>query len=223
MAVYYSNFSFSWLKALHKRYSAYLPRSHGTKEPCVIRSVVVVQALVINDTLLVDLSPPFFSKQATKVIQYIHGKKVSQTDTGTHNLLLDKRDKLQLGDFASSSVDDEPSCLAPSGHEGSHLFASKSIEPSAHTELYSLGCVFLRFREVGNPITARQTKEIEELHDAGRFPDTDNLILGTVIQKCWTFQYDSASEVLNEIDKVMEEHLPSTENGCMQMATKTDV
>ncbi|KIX92115.1 uncharacterized protein Z520_12199 [Fonsecaea multimorphosa CBS 102226] len=155
-----------------------------------------------------------WSKQTSEAMQDIHGKSVLQVDIGTHNLLLDHQDNIKLCDFAGSSIDHGEPTVLPGGHEGFQLFIGNK-KPSIHTELYSLGCIIFEISTVWQPYHGKTDREIEELYKAGGFPDTDRLILGSVIRKCWTFQYSSADEVVDEIDRIMDEHSMKTAAGCI--------
>ncbi|OAP54621.1 hypothetical protein AYL99_11069 [Fonsecaea erecta] len=153
-----------------------------------------------------------WSRQAGEAMQYIHEQGVFQVDIGTHNLLLDDQDNVKLCDFAGSSIDGKENSVLPGTHEGFQLFLHGEA-PSIHTELYSLGCVIFEISTMWQPYHGKTDKEIERLYEAGEFPDTNHLLLGPVIRKCWTFQYNSAAEVIDEIDKIIDKQSVPTGNG----------
>ncbi|OAL22681.1 hypothetical protein AYO20_11169 [Fonsecaea nubica] len=161
-----------------------------------------------------------WSRQVSEGIQYIHGKNVFQVDIGTHNILIDNQDNVKLCDFAGSSIDEGDSTVLPGGCEGYHLFFKKGTKPSIHTELFALGCAIFEMSTTWRPYHDKTDKEIKARYDAGEFPDTDNLILGPVMRKCWSFQYSSAAEVVDEIDKIIAEYSPSTNDGWSQEAAQ---
>ena len=141
--------------------------------------------------------------QAAEALQFMHEKGVFQVDVGAHNILLDKRNDLKFCDFAGSSIDGSSCTVAPGASASK---PDKDFEPSVETELFALGS-FLYEMETGFvPYHDKQTiDEIEELFGADVFPDTQGLVLGEVIQKCWRGQFGSASEALADIKRVQEE------------------
>ncbi|OAP55711.1 hypothetical protein AYL99_09863 [Fonsecaea erecta] len=145
-----------------------------------------------------------WSRQASEAIEYLHGKHVFQVDIAFLNMLFDDQDDIKLCDFAGSSIDGRVPSVVAGAHEGFHLFANKRTKPSVHTELYALGCVIFEISTTQRPYHGKTDKEIERLYEAGEFPDTNHLLLGPVIRKCWTFQYNSATKVIDEIDKIID-------------------
>lgn len=113
--------------------------------------------------------------------------------------------------FAGSSIDDQDFYVFPGTHGGSHIFRGKKPKPTIQTEIYSLGSAIYEISTTRQPYHDKTERDIENLYNAGIFPDIDHLTLGPIIRKCWTFQYNSVKEIIYEMDKNGGEYSP-TEN-----------
>ena len=147
-------------------------------------------------------------KQAAEAVSYIHGKHVIHCDINLRNFLLDKNLDLQLADFQGmlKSLDNETSL------DGLSRECSKSYLPrdngdfaSVKTDIFALGSAiyFIMTRHEVFPEldSFEDDEEISSRFRNGLFP-TESHACSTITAKCWTQQYFSADEIINDLSLV---------------------
>ncbi|PYI34280.1 kinase-like protein [Aspergillus indologenus CBS 114.80] len=145
--------------------------------------------------------------QSAEAIAFIHQKGVIHSDLRLDCYLLQHNDLL-LCDFGGSST-------TSGSIDGGHLPDSGFFNPNKpwvstrEIDIFSLGSVLYTimtdhwpYRSPG-PFTSMQEKElysntVDELFGSNKFPSTDNLIGGHVMQRCWEGQYDRVEEILHD-------------------------
>ena len=144
-----------------------------------------------------------WSHQAAEGIQYLHSKSVFQADIGTHNLLLDSKEDIKFCDFAGSSIDGEIAWVCPSSHAEYPFTNPQNYQPTVKSELFSLRSIIYEISTTRRPYDEKRDSEVEKLFRARQFPETETLLLGPVILKCWRSQYFDAGEVLVDIEQIL--------------------
>lgn len=143
--------------------------------------------------------------QAAEAVYFIHRKGVIHSDLRPESYLLHNHDLL-LCDFGGST----------SGNiDGGHLPDSGFFNPSKPwvsseaTDIFSLGSIFYAimtdhwpYRSPG-PFTSVQEKlsysdMVDGLFSLNKFPPTDKLVGGPVIQGCWMEQYKDVEGVIQD-------------------------
>ncbi|KAL1849888.1 hypothetical protein VTK73DRAFT_9796 [Phialemonium thermophilum] len=138
-----------------------------------------------------------WASQTAEALRHAHSRGVKQVDIGTYNVLLDGDDDAKLSDFAGSSLDGSEPTVAPSAH-ATHPRLSVT-EPSISSELFAFGSFLYEVETTYEPYHDKNDEELEDLFEREAYPDTDRMILGEVIKKCWTAQYTDADEMIADI------------------------
>ncbi|KAL2820640.1 kinase-like domain-containing protein [Aspergillus granulosus] len=143
--------------------------------------------------------------QAAEAVCFLHHKGVIHSDLRVENYLLHDHDLL-LCDFGGST----------SGNiDGGHLPDSGFFNPSKPwvsteaTDIFSLGSIFYTimtdhwpYRSPG-PFTSVEEKlsycdKVDELFSSNKFPSTDQVVGGPIIQGCWVERYKAVEEIIND-------------------------
>ena len=156
-----------------------------------------LQTLRENDQVASTEQMLKWSIQIAEGLQYIHSQKVLQADIGTQNLLLDRNDDLKFADFAGSSIDSEEAFVCASARAQHPRFWQH--HPSVKDEIFAMASVIYELATSHKPYHDLEDHVVEGLYAAGKFPNTDDLLLGPVIQKGWQMQYENLAEVLADL------------------------
>ena len=140
--------------------------------------------------------------QITEGFQYIHKCGVFQVDIGLHNVLLDAVGNAKICDFAGSSLDGSQPDIYPDLH-AEHPELS-TTNPSILSEFFALGSLLYELETAQRPYSEKEDAEVERLFLENQFPNTNRLILGTVITKCWTRGYGDAGQVIADLGLVQD-------------------
>lgn len=127
---------------------------------------------------------------------------VLQVDIGLHNVLLDSNDNAKICDFAGSSIDGSPPNICPS-HRAEHP-SLPAENPSLLSELFALGSLLYELETGQQPYHEKDEEEIERLFEQDHFPNTDSLMLGNVITKCWERGYIDDEQVIVDLGLIKE-------------------
>ena len=141
-----------------------------------------------------------WTQQITSGVAYIHSLGVMQADIGCHNILLSKDDDVKLADFAGASVD---------GKKGNVYYETRSQKPGCkdvtmETEIFALGTALYELSTASSPYPdlPSNTRSIENLYAVKRFPDTEGLLLGEVVKKCWAGGYRTVDDVHADVRRL---------------------
>lgn len=139
-----------------------------------------------------------WSAQVAEGLHYLHSKGVLQADIGCHNLLLDVNDDLKFCDFAGSSIDGEDGLV---GYESGSQYPCEpgKSEITVKAELFALGSTLYEISTTMKPYQDKTFGNIQKLYSAKQFPDTQDLLLGDIILKCWNGQYTEVGGVMADM------------------------
>lgn len=159
-------------------------------------------------------SPPFqqrleWARQATEALSVVHKARVLHCDINVNNLLLDAKLNVKLCDFQGRLLDLDGKVE----EDGLSTENIKSFMPRADlnldhadwkTEIFALGSAFYYIMEGNEPFpdldSYHDEDEIMERFKSGQFPDLEFSLMNKVIHKCWAGKYDSADEVLRDLE-----------------------
>jgi len=136
--------------------------------------------------------------EAVQGLTYVHRRGVIQGDVGCHNMLLSpKNDTVKLADFSGSSVDGSDLTV-------DYEFWSKlpgSDEPSQVADIFALGSTIFEMSTGSPPYENKSWREVHGLYKRSEFPDVSSIRhLGPIILKCWNQKYNTASEILDDLE-----------------------
>jgi serine/threonine protein kinase len=144
-------------------------------------------------------------RQAAEAVEYLHKKRVIHCDINLRNLLLDENLDLKLADFQGMHKSCDGNVLL----DGLSRECTKSFLPRVHgdyadveTDLFALGSA-IYFIITGHEVfpdldSDKDDEEIERRFRSGQFP-VDPQVCNAITSKCWTQEYSSAQEVVDEI------------------------
>jgi serine/threonine protein kinase len=148
---------------------------------------------------LKDVEKITYAKSAATGLAFLHHCGIIQGDVGCHNMLLDSKGVLKLADFAGSSVDGSPASV--DYEKGSRL--PGQLEPTQKTDIFALGSAFFEMETRTPPYQEKSLSEIDKLYKQGRFTDWNLApLLGKIIKKCWHQRYQSALEIIEDLDRL---------------------
>lgn len=147
--------------------------------------------------------------QATEALEFAHELGVLHADIHCLNFFLTRALDLKVGDWGGASIDGAKShCSYRYSHrlfglDGTDVSAERGI--SAATEIFALGIAFYvmisgeePWPELEEP---RDRLDIRERIVKRQYPDSKNLrILGGVVAKCWSGEFDSMTEIRRAIE-----------------------
>ncbi|KAF5635883.1 TKL kinase [Fusarium sp. NRRL 52700] len=145
-------------------------------------------------------------KMATMIaesIAYLHSRGVIWGDISTRNVLVFNDDALKICDFASSALSYTYPEIGPHTYEPAYCPALPEEQVGElsmmQRELYALGSAIYEVTEWKFPY-AGIDGDIWEIVEAGTIPviGTENVARG-IINRCWEFEYDSASAILADL------------------------
>ncbi|RMZ73137.1 serine threonine kinase [Pyrenophora seminiperda CCB06] len=140
-------------------------------------------------------------RHAAEGYRYLHACDIIHGDVGSHNWILTGQDCVKLIDFEGCSVD--------GGTAGScyEWFSYRPSLPrvSRRTDIFAFGCAIYEISTGRPPYHELQASDdpytqVEELYAIEHFPDTTDLPLGQLIQKCWHGDASSMSEIIQELE-----------------------
>lgn len=150
-----------------------------------------------------DTTVFLWAKQIIRGLAYIHSLGVLQADIGCHNILIDKDDNVKISDFAGASIDGEKSKVCYETRSRQPRFQNVTVG----TEIFALGTALYELSTTSPPYPdiPSDTPEIGKLYAEGRFPNTKDLLLGEVIDKCWVGRYSEINDVHRDIERLQRQ------------------
>ncbi|KAF5558857.1 TKL kinase [Fusarium phyllophilum] len=136
-------------------------------------------------------------------IAYLNSRGVIWGDISTRNILLFSDGALKICDFASSALSQTYPEFGPHTYEPAYCPTLPKEQVGKlsmmQRELYALGSAIYEITEWKIPY-ADIDGDIWENVEAGTMPVIGNEnITGEIINRCWKFEYDSASAVLGDL------------------------
>lgn len=146
-----------------------------------------------NDArLLADDIRDRWIRSAAAATAFIHAHGIVHADISARNFLVADDLSIKLCDFTGSGIGD----LAPMAEEEHRYRISPGAPWSFQTDLFALGCLMFEIEEIEDS----DWQEVARRYEARIFPGVDGLKYGAVIHKCWTCQYQSAEQLLYDLD-----------------------
>jgi serine/threonine protein kinase len=145
-----------------------------------------------------------WSSQISRAFEHIHSQRVFQVDISLRNMLLDWDDNVKLSGFGGSSIDGSGPLVLPAVSYEHPLYRAST--PTIDSELFAIGSAFYEMETLHSPYYDLDAYEIGNLYLQTIFPNTESLILGESIRKCWTVVYENASQVLEDIHKLQKQY-----------------
>lgn len=140
--------------------------------------------------------------QIAQGLQHLHTCGVLQVDIGLHNVLLDSTDNAKICDFAGSSIDGSRPNVCPSLRSEHPTLSTQ--DPSFLSELFALGSLLYEIETTQVPYHNMDDADVEALYLEEIFPNTDTLILGKIIKKCWKREYFDVGQTIKDLKFVKE-------------------
>ncbi|PWY91803.1 kinase-like protein [Aspergillus sclerotioniger CBS 115572] len=138
--------------------------------------------------------------QAAEALRFIHTKNVIHSDFGCHNFLIQKDGSLALADFGGSRIDNISAAVSYPTR-----YARPCSDDSVSTEiddLFALGMIIYEISVKHLLYADRPSREIRKSLHQHEFPDLDTVTpnLQVVIRKCWSNGYQTAEEVIRDLE-----------------------
>jgi serine/threonine protein kinase len=151
-------------------------------------------------------------REVTEAVDYIHSKGVIHCDIQPTNILVDGNLRLKLADFQGNYVLKTGEVVAGWSGEPCRYFCPREDEFEANlkTDLFALGSTIyfiMTGQEVFPDIISGEVgwqERIKSRFTSGIFPD-DPHVCNVITQKCWSLQYTSAGQMLDDIKAVERE------------------
>jgi serine/threonine protein kinase len=139
-------------------------------------------------------------RQAAEAVAFLHSKGVIHCDLHTNNLLLDDQLNALLSDFQGTFKD-----LDGYAMESSRYFLPREATspPNEITDIFALGTLMYTIMVGVEPYPDLSDTEVEGRYRRQKFPETDNIVCGRMILRCWSGEYASAKEVFQDL-KLLE-------------------
>ncbi|TWU77384.1 hypothetical protein ED733_006057 [Metarhizium rileyi] len=149
-------------------------------------------------------------REVAEAIEHVHSKRVIHCDIQPTNILLDQNLHIKLADFQGQYLSENGEVIL-SGWSGEpcRYFCPREdeFEADLYTDLFAFGSTIyfiMTDHEVFSDIVAGQPgwdEKVKLRFQSSIFPN-DAHILAAITQKCWTRQYGSATEVLEDIKAI---------------------
>lgn len=149
-------------------------------------------------------------REAAGAVAYVHSKRVLHCDIQPTNFLLDIGLHLKLSDFQGKLLSEQGEVLLDGGSGEPCRFYLPRDDPfdsDIKTDLFALGCT-LYFIMMGHAVFPDIIDGAEGWHDEvvdrftnQQFPQ-DIHACSSVTLKCWLKQYDSAEDIIQEINSI---------------------
>ncbi|PMD50486.1 kinase-like protein [Hyaloscypha bicolor E] len=137
--------------------------------------------------------------EAAQGLAYIHRCGVVQVDVGCHNMMLSADGTVKLGDFAGSSLDGSPPTV---DYEVRSKLPGINA-PNQLSDIFALGSGIWEMATGQPPYSDKTWREVHGLYKRAKFPRLKRIPeLDRVIRKCWTQGYNSAQELVDDLEDV---------------------
>lgn len=171
----------------------------------------------LADYLLESGNPPpstqqrlSWCREATEAIAHIHSHRVLHCDIQPTNLLLDRDLHLKLSDFQGKLLSEDGEVLLDGWSGEPCRFSCPRddlFEADIKTDLFALGCtmyfIIMGYAVFPDIIDGEDgwREKVEERFAKQQFPQ-DSHACSAITLKCWLQQYDSADDIVQEIESI---------------------
>lgn len=147
--------------------------------------------------------------QAAEGLTYIHAKNVLHCDISVGNLLLDSDLNIKLSDFQGRLLHPDGTVILDGGAHESVMSSMPRLDRNScdyNTDIFALGTA-IYFMITGCPPfpdldTLDDEDEIQRRFEEREFPSLEQHQGGDIVRKCWTGSYNSAAEVVLDLQKL---------------------
>ncbi len=153
------------------------------------------------------------ARETAEGVAYAHKRNVLICDIHVRNILLDAKLHVKLCDFQGRLLDSDGEVIISGGaSENAESFMPRGDKESADvkSDIFALGSTIYHIVTGHRPFPQYDTiddeAKFEELYQNGEFPPLDARLGGKVVWNCWGGKYDSAIEVVNDLE-VLEQLL----------------
>ncbi|CDM38314.1 hypothetical protein DTO013E5_10005 [Penicillium roqueforti] len=160
-----------------------------------------------------DNAPPSIQQQlswcreATEAVAWIHAQGVIHCDIQPGNILLDEDLHIKLSDFQGKQLSSDGTVLLDGGSGEPVRFYCPRADPfdaDVKTDLFALGCtiyLIMMGYSVFPDIVDGEDGWYEQRFEKQQFP-RDSHACSAITWKCWLKEYESAEELLRDIEVV---------------------
>lgn len=175
--------------------------------------------LLTNNPTISLLQRLTWCRQAAEAVAYTHSKRVLHCDIRPRNLLLDKDLNLKLADFQGKHLSDDGEVLLNGfSSEPSKFSCPRDLPDYADikTDLFALGSTiyFIMMGHDVYPDVSDQDEgsdeEVQRRFRARQFPQ-ESYGCSTITAKCWGQEYNSAREIVQDIEAIEKEGMREME------------
>lgn len=161
-------------------------------------------------------------REAAEGVAWIHRRRVLHNDLQPTNLLLDEGLHIKLADFQGQHLSEETGEIAIDGWSSepcrfSCPFRKDVFETSFKTDIFALGCN-IYFIMMGHALFPDIIDGEEGYHEkvqarmaSADFPPADQHVCGAVTAKCWAMGYESAEEVVRDLELIEKKFIEDEE------------
>jgi serine/threonine protein kinase len=158
-----------------------------------------------------------WARQAAEGLAYIHEKNVLHCDISVGNLLLDNNLSVKLCDFQGRLLGPNGAVLLNGGAAESVMSSMPRPDRNhcdSKTDIFAFGTA-LYFMVTGKPPfpdldTVNDEDEICRRFECGEFPSLESCQGDDVLRKCWMGGYESATEIVLDLQKLERVNLDTT-------------
>lgn len=156
------------------------------------------------------------AEEIAEGVAYVHQQNILICDIHVRNILLDSNLHVKLCDFQGKLLGPDGDVLLSGGaSENAESFMPRPDYRLADikTDLFALGSTIYYIMTGHRPFpeldTIRDEKKISESYQQKRFPPLDPDAGGKVVHNCWSGNYKSANEVVNDLNALLGSYLPN--------------
>ena len=170
-----------------------------------------LHSFILSNHLTISLQQRLaWCREAAEAVAHVHSKRVIHCDIQPTNLLLDENLCLKLSDFQGNYLSETGEIILEGGSAEPCRFFCPRDDPfhaDVKTDLFALGCT-IYFIMMGCCVFPDIVDGEEGWHDRVRsrfensqFPQESH-VCSAITSKCWELKYESAIEVLRDIEAV---------------------